>query len=74
MTKKPELIERQVRLPLDTTNRLDEMGAQGGLTGEQMLQAIIILDLYQSGWIKLTTPNPKTDPIERPKAPTKGKK
>ena len=75
--KKPELVERQIRLPLDTTNRLEEMGAQGGLTGEQMLQAILILDLFQNGWIKLVTPNPKVDPAERklaqerPKAPAK---
>ena len=72
--KKPELVERQIRLPIDTTNRLEEMGAQGGLTGEQMLQAILILDLFQNGWIKLTTPNPKVDPLERPKAPAKKRK
>jgi len=72
--KKPELVERQIRLPLDTTNRLEEMGAQGGLTGEQMLQAILILDFHQHGWIKLETPNPKADPLERPKAPAKKRK
>jgi len=65
--KKPELVERQIRLPLDTTNRLDEMAEQGGLTGEQLLQAIMILDLHAHGWIKLETPAPKVDPIDRQK-------
>lgn len=72
--KKPELVERQISLPLDTTNRLEEMGAQGGLTGEQMLQAILILDLFHNGWIKLTTPSPKADPLEGSKAPAKTRK
>ncbi len=72
--KKPELIELPIRLPADTMNRLEEMGAQGGLTGEQMCQAVLILDLFQNGWIKLTTPNPKADPLERPKAPAKKRK
>ena len=71
MTAKPKLIEKQLRFPLDVINRVEELAAHGGLTGEQMLQAIIILDLFHVGWIKPSTPEPKKDPLKRPIKKTK---
>jgi len=67
----PKLVEKQIRFPVDVINRVEELGAHGGLTGEQMLQAIIILDLFHTGWIKPNTPEPKKDPLARRKAPAK---
>lgn len=57
--KQPELITKQMRFPADTIARVEELANLGGLTCDQMLQAIIVLDLFHTGWIKVRTPEPK---------------
>jgi hypothetical protein len=46
------IIERKIRLPIELCNRMDQLGALADLTGEQMIQAIMVLQLHKEGWIR----------------------
>ena len=63
-----ELIEKKITLPLSLCKRIDRLGEMCGLTGDQMGNAILILQFQAHGWLKDELadlpPVPKEDPIQ----------
>jgi len=47
-----DLVEMQVRLPKTLCAKIDRLAALGGLTGDQMAQAILVLQFHSQGWLK----------------------
>lgn len=68
MPEKPELKTMKVRLPKSLAERTDRLAAHAGLTGAQMIQAIVTLDLYRTGWLhdEMNPPKETSEPIPSP--------
>jgi hypothetical protein len=65
--KKIELCEEKIRLPIALADQVDLLAEGCGLTGDQMLSAILILHFRQVGWLSLAAPAKEPKPNARDK-------
>ena len=68
-----KLIEKQIRIPIELAQKMDKLGAMCGLTGDQMGNAIIVLQFHANGWFNEAA-KPKAKSKLQATTPTRAKK